>query len=368
MSLSEQEIARYKDIEWLMPHVDVEDVLDRLGVEHGHERNSEIMAFCPDHEHHTGNSPSHPKWGLNTDTGKTYCFTEDRGSNLVFTICRVLDCGADAAVSFMTGSDVTNLRASGLKGRISKLRRKDVKKRNAEEPGEVWGLDKIQKDLNNRPVSDHLYDFFMQPPGKPPSNIVQNTVDRFGVFERRWGYYTNRAIIPFYMHGKIIGFCAIDMLGEREWVQMHPLKDSSDYRKVLYPQNFKSNECLFNYDNCEKGSKIILTEGAREVMKLSQEGFPNSLAVLGSGLGSSDPLEVGDSQLRLLAKLDPEEIILMFDGDKAGYKATEKLEKNLSRLFPVRPCKLLNDTDPKMLCRDEIKKIIKSFKLSCNDF
>jgi 5S rRNA maturation endonuclease (ribonuclease M5) len=370
--ISREDVDRYKNIEWLMVYIDVEDVLDRLGIEHSSEHRGEIMGFCPDHEDYTGNLPSHPKWSVNTDTGKTYCFTEGRGSNLVFVVSRVLNCVPDDAVKFMTGSDVLNLRASGLKGRISKLRRKGkVKKQKDEDEnnGEVWGLDKIQKDLINRPVSDDLYLFFEHPPGKAPTNISKETVDNFGIFERRWGYYSNRAVIPFHMNEELVGFCAIDMLGEKEWLKSHPLKNSGDYRKVLYPQNFKSGEYLFNYDNCTHGcDSLIITEGAREVLKLYQEGFENSLAVLGSGLGSSDPLEVGQSQLRLLAKLAPREVILMFDGDKAGYKATEKLEESLSRLFPVRPCLLDEGVDPKQLSHDEIKKIIKSSKLTSKKF
>jgi DNA primase len=58
----------------------------------------------------------------------------------------------------------------------------------------------------------------------------------------------------------------------------------------------------------------------------------------------------------------------MFDGDKAGYKATEKLEESLSRLFPVRPCLLDEGVDPKQLSHDEIKKIIKSSKLTSKKF
>ena len=102
---SVRERLRYKDISWLMPSVDVPTVLDKLGVDHEGVRGGEIRGFCPDHHLYTGRQPSHPYWTVNVETGETYCFTEGRGSNLVWIVRRLLECRrADDAAKFLAGA------------------------------------------------------------------------------------------------------------------------------------------------------------------------------------------------------------------------------------------------------------------------
>jgi len=120
---------------------------------------------------------------------------------------------------------------------------------------------------------------------------------------------------------------------------------------VLYPKNFRSGEYLFGYDECENHADfIILTEGAREVMKLWQLGYKNSVAILGGN--------VGDGHVRLLSKKAPKSIVLMFDGDTAGYNFTEKAAITLKRLFDVKKCLLPIGRDPKDLDEETLKKIV----------
>lgn len=335
-----------------MPSVDVVDVLERLNAESISARGHEIDAMCPDHHMFVERDPSHPRWSCNIDTGETYCFTEPRGSNLFWTVARLLDAkNPNEVVQFMTGKDAGNIRSSLILGKINKMRR--GKRLNTKDPVR---LDDIKEDMLNRYISDACYGYFMHPSGKNPTNIRRETVDRYQVFERPYGYYSNRAVIPFFMHGELVGFCAIDLLGEKQWILEHPLNDEDDYRKTLYPLNFRSRECLFGYDDVEVGCEhLFVTEGAREVMKLTQESFP-AVACLKADLG--------DEQIMLLTKKAPKEIILFFDGDEAGWSATDKNAKKLERVFRVRKCYLPVGQDPKNFCAEDIKKIIKRSKLT----
>jgi hypothetical protein len=341
-----KERQRYLDIAWLMEAVDVCDVLDRLGVKHGKKSKDEVKAFCPDHHLFVNRKPSHPKWSCNTITGQTVCPTEPRGSNLLWTVVRVLGCDPAEAVKFMTGKDEQGFHSAILGNRISALTRATV-----EEVREPVQLSAVRRDLENRFISDACYDFFMRPPGKKPTNITMATVDRYSVFERRSGYYCNRAVIPFFMRGELISFCAIDMLGEKKWIIEHPLREEDEYRKVLYAPNSRLGNYLFGFDGCEKNSDcVIVTEGAREVMKLTQEGFRNAVACLKA--------TVSDEQMVLLGELAPKEVVLMFDGDTAGYSATEKNAEKLAPLFKVTKCFLPIGTDPKVLNGVEIARML----------
>ena len=356
MDIGIKERRRYRDISWLMPSVDIEAVLGKLGTKIHGWSGDRVIAFCPDHHLFTKRRPSDPKWLMNTETGETYCLTEGRGSNLVWTMCRLLDCMPTEAVGIITGADgnsVTEeaIMASSILGKVKKLRTFEEKP----VPEAVRGLDDISKDLVERPISERCYRFFIEPPGKPPTNIKKETVDRYQVFERTWGYYGDRAIIPFFLRGELKGFAAVDLLGEKAWMDKHPHSD--DYRKTLTAVNFKVGEYLFGFDDCQKGADMLLvTEGPREAMKLWQEGFPNAVATIG--------IHVSPGQYKLIAEVAPKMLVLMYDNDPRGVEAMDRLEKPLSRLdVPVKKCFCPLGKDPKNLQHNDIKNLLERLAL-----
>jgi hypothetical protein len=255
----------------------------------------------------------------------------------------------DAAAFLLGESSDFDFGAMG----ISAVRQMASKMRaEQEERPAVRGLDMIAREMENRSMSSEAYQFFVHPPGKRlPTNILPETVDRYWVFERTWGFYSNRVVIPFVMGGYVVGFCALDLLGKEEWLRRHPSSGEDDYRKVRYPMNFVSGDCLFGYDDCEVGCDfLVVSEGAREKMKLWQEGFANSVAILGSYMS--------DRQMELMSSLAPKEVVLMFDGDEAGAKATERIAEKLSPIFKVRKCFPPEGADPKNLAREDFERMI----------
>lgn len=352
--LSIRERVRYRDIEWLMPSVDVVDVLEKLGVEQIRTQGDEVWALCPDHHLFIARESSHPNWSVNVDTGQTNCFTEGRGSNLLWTVCRILDCTDNPreAVKFLTGIEgdvnIAALQLSSVSKKVGRLKRgREKKEREA-----VFGLDEVRADLVNAFRPPGMYDFFIHPAEKKfPTDIQKDTVDHYQVFQRTWGYYKDRAIIPFFLKGELKGFCAVDVLGEEKWLLNNPLKTEDDYRKALYPLNFASSEYLYGFDDCEKGAEyIIVTEGPREVMKLWQEGFTNSVAILGG--------RVLDGQIRLLSELAPKKILLMFDGDSKGRLFTSEAAAMLDRLFQTSEVMTPWGRDPKNLTGEPLETLI----------
>lgn len=362
MNAGVRERNRYKDIIWLMPSIDLERVFDKLGIIiDGPTGNNELRCFCPDHFLFTGRKSSDPNWTINKKTGETFCFTEARGSNLVWTVCRLLKCEPDDAAKFLTGKEsedeLSELKMAAIRvnaSRLWKTREDETKK----EP--IKGLDSIARDIENRKMSAQAYDFFIHPPGKKyPTNIRRETVDRYNVFERTYGFYSGRVVIPYFMRKEIVGFCAIDLLGKDKWIEEHPSMPEKDYRKVRYPKNFNSTECLFGFDDVVKGSEfLIVVEGAREVMKLSQEGY-KSVAILGSYLSLKHRM--------LLGELCPKKIILMFDGDDAGVAITTRVADAMKETFAgssIQKCFLPRGRDPKTLNSEELEKLIKNKKNS----
>ena len=267
----------------------------------------------------------------------------------------MLKCEPDEAAKFLTGSsadvNMQELTIKATKHKQARLRQQTDSQKDQYEKGP----DAIARDLANRRMSAAAYQFFIHPPGKKyPTNIRKETVDHFRVFERTWGYYSDRVVIPFFMADRVIGFVAVDILGKQEWIERHPLESEKKYRKVLYPMDFISGNCLYGFDECQKGAEyLILVEGARERMKLWQEGFPNTSAILGSYLS--------DEQMKLLGRLSPQRVILMFDGDDPGVDMTRRIAERLSHSYPgdrVQKCMLPRGRDPKTLDHDEIAGLI----------
>jgi len=358
MQAGYKERNRYKDCSWLMPSIDLDTMLEKLNIVIDPKTSTHkvLRGYCPDHHLYTGKEPSNADWVLNTETGETFCFTESRGSNLVWTTCRLLKCEPDDAALILTGreagSDISDLAFSAFKARANRLTRSSENVRK--DP--IQGLESIVKDAATPSMSEMAYQFFIHPPGKKyPTNITRETVDRYKVFERTWGFYEGRVVIPYFMRGVVVGFCAIDLKGKQAWIDEHPALPEKDYRKVRYPKNFDSTECLFGFDDVPKDAdSLIVTEGAREVMKLTQEGF-NAVAILGSHLSLK--------HRQLIGELHPKSIVLMFDGDDPGVAITTKVSSSMGEIFPgdrLIKCFLPRGRDPKVLNRNELLALIKN--------
>ena len=345
-----------------MKKIDVHTVLERLGVRGiSPERNGQIWAYCPDHHLFVDREPSHPKWSINVDTGKTYCFTESRGSNLVYTAARLLkeerggveEVTGREAVEWMMGdgSDLSMGTLKALKEKFKALRDVECKQEQEKREHTVKELQDIRTLLENGVVYDTGYHYFMYPPGKKPTLIEKPTVDFFKVVECRHGKYANRVINPFYMRDELVGFCATDILGQEEWLDRHPSASSKHYKKVLFPRGFVRRECLFNFDNIPQNPEwVFVVEGARDAMKLYQFGY-HAGAVLGSG--------ITPEQIKLLAERNPRHVAIMFDGDDAGYEANRKIHKALVEHFDAHKAVLPRNDDPKTVDKAWIERFLK---------
>lgn len=80
---------------------------------------------------------------------------------------------------------------------------------------------------------------------------------------------------------------------------------------------FKKTQNLFslNFAKKSKENKLILTEGYMDVITLNQAGFENSIATLGTSLTKE--------QVNLISRYT-NEVIISYDSDEAGQKATKR--------------------------------------------
>ncbi|MDD2203557.1 MAG: DNA primase [Bacilli bacterium] len=150
------------------------------------------------------------------------------------------------------------------------------------------------------------------------------------------GYYdifSNRIMFPLCnIDGKTVGFSG----------RIYNSDDSSKYINSKESQIFKKGHLLYNYHRVKeyvrKEGQVIIVEGFIDVIALYKVGIKNVIATMGTAITKE--------QAQLIRKLSPN-VILMFDGDSAGNKATISCSEELLKLgVASRIVRLDNNLDP----------------------
>ena len=150
------------------------------------------------------------------------------------------------------------------------------------------------------------------------------------------GYYdvfTNRIMFPIANEdGKIVGFSGRIFGGT----------DTSKYVNSRESAIFKKGHILYNYhrvkDITRKDGFVIIVEGFMDVIALYKVGIKNVIATMGTA--------ITNDHAKLIKKLSSN-VILMFDGDQAGNKATIACSEELLKIgIMSKIIRLENNLDP----------------------
>lgn len=129
---------------------------------------------------------------------------------------------------------------------------------------------------------------------------------------------------------------------------------ASQRPKYLYSAGFSKNSLLFGAGQIDlglvKSAGLILVEGSLDTILNHQHGLTNTVGILGTG--------ISDEQCRILSRLNPQRVYLMFDKDVAGVHNIEIAEKKLKKypLYVVRYPK--HRSDPAEMSREEKQRQI----------
>ena len=171
----------------------------------------------------------------------------------------------------------------------------------------------LKKGIDNKTIHD--------------SGLIASNED--GMFDM----YANRIMFPLWdTFGKVVGFSGRIYNGE----------DLSKYINTKETPIFKKGELLYNYhrvkDEVRTSKTIIVMEGFMDVIRAYTVGIKNAVATMGTAITKE--------QAMLMKRLAPN-IILCFDGDKAGEKATNSCIKELENIGVVPKIVRLEDNlDP----------------------
>ncbi|MBR3362448.1 MAG: DNA primase [Bacilli bacterium] len=136
-----------------------------------------------------------------------------------------------------------------------------------------------------------------------------------------YGYYDlfrDRIMFPLYdLKGKVIAYSG----------RIYNKKDNSKYFNTRETEIFKKGELLYNYhrakDIARRKNQIIIMEGFMDVIRAHSVNIKNVIATMGTAVTST--------QANLIKRM-AKEIILCFDGDEAGAKATKSCAEELNKI------------------------------------
>lgn len=338
-------------LSYVMKHINPEQLLMSLGIRFIPRRQKDkyIIGWCPDHFKYTKRMPSHPKWYFDVNEGTTYCYTEQRKSNIISVIKNILNLNSDDALEVLKGKKQIVIPPDYMLKDYGKKDFISVDKDKSEQLKET--LDSLMPLISEHYLTDRAVQYFAK------DGITKETLDRFEVCEVINGRYKDRALVPFYnIKKELVGFAAINLLDKKSWVRSKILryeyknfphllsnyrKMLNYYKKVLFCPNSNLAGDLFGIDKIdfENTDEVILVEGERDAIKLQQMGFP-AVATHGNRLSIE--------QVILLKQCGVSNLILAYDGDNAGRNCAKKIMVEYkSKFFNIWNIDLPDGIDPK---------------------
>jgi len=145
--------------------------------------------------------------------------------------------------------------------------------------------------------------------------------------------YYNRIMFPLYdLNGSVVGYSG----------RIYNTNDTSKYINTKETEIFKKGELLYNYhrakDECRTLGQDIIVEGFMDVIRTYSIGVKNVVATMGTAVTKNQAL---------LIKRMAKEVILLFDGDEAGAKATMSCATELEKIGIVpKVVRLDENLDP----------------------
>ncbi len=139
-------------------------------------------------------------------------------------------------------------------------------------------------------------------------NYNLTTLNQLGLSNGEHDAFINRIVFPLYdIQGRIVGFSG----------RIYEKSNLNKYLNTKETPIFKKGMTIYHYHVAKEEARvknsIIVMEGFMDVIRASSIGYRNTVALMGTAMTSE--------QANLLKRLS-NNIILCFDGDNAGCKAT----------------------------------------------
>lgn len=282
-----------------------------------------MVGLCPFHGEKT------PSFNIYTENNSFYCFGCGAGGDVITFIMKIENLDYIEAVKFLAERAGLNMpeesnyddSMANLKKRIYEANRESARffHRCLYSPLGKEGLDYLHgRGLSDKTIrhfglgfapNDHFaLSNYLRKKGFKDSELVSANL----VYKNKSGNGTNdrfynRVMFPIIdVRGNVIAF------GGRIMTDQKP-----KYLNTSDTPVFSKSNNLFSLNNAKKNQDrtLILCEGYMDVIAVNQAGFENAVATLGTAL---------TSQQATIMKRYADDIIICYDADEAGQKATQR--------------------------------------------
>lgn len=325
-----------------------------------HGRN--MVGLCPFHGEKT------PSFNIYTENGSFYCFGCGAGGDVITFIMKIENLDYVEAVKFLAQRAGMEMPENTYDDSLSKLRMR-IYEANREAARFFHATLLSQRGqcglnyLRGRALSDRTIRHFGLGFADDDWNSLCNHLKNKGfseyeiysanlAFKRKNGNgiydrFVNRVMFPIIdLRGNVIAFGGRIMTDEKP-----------KYLNTSDTPVFKKSENLFSLNNAKSSGTrtLILCEGYMDVIALNQAGFANAVATLGTAL---------TNEQAVLMKRYADEVIICYDADGAGQKATARAIDILRNAgLPIKILTVPSGKDPDEFIRSKGENGPAAFKL-----
>lgn len=173
--------------------------------------------------------------------------------------------------------------------------------------------------------------------------LNDETIERFGLGYCDRGILRGRIAIPIHNErGELLAYAG-RLIEDAE-------KSTSGVEKYRFPQNFHKSLVLFNLNRVpEDADCIVVVEGYFSVFWLTQCGHDNVVALMGTSLSQRQKELICERFKR---------VMLFFDGDDAGRKASFAIAHELAKSVWVRVIPYLADLQPDKVASSDLNDLL----------
>ena len=304
----------------LKSRCDISDVIS--GYVNLKRRGRNLVGLCPFHSEKT------PSFNIYPENGSFYCFGCGTGGDVITFIMKIENLDYIEAVRFLAQRAGLEMPENTYDDGMAKMRNRILEA--------------------NREAARFYYKCLYTPQGSAALNylhsraLTDNTIKRFGLgyspssrfalcdHLRKLGFNDNEIVAANLAFKSYDGKRIVDRFSDRAMFPIIDLRGNviafggrimSDQKpKYLNTSDtiaFKKSSNLFSLNNAKNTGErvLILCEGYMDVIALNQAGFKNAVATLGTAL---------TSEQALLMKRYADEVIICYDADEAGQKATAR--------------------------------------------
>lgn len=319
-------------VDVIKDNVDVIKILEHYGMKNFTESGDYIRTRCLIH-----GGDNSTAFVMNTQTTLWSCHTgEECGGGDIFTLVEKIE-----GIGFVDSvKKIAEILGINIETMVIAERKSEYQKELQE-----WMKFIERKKKSNRQIKEYNLDGEVLPL-KKYRHFTPETLSHFNAGYTKKANYINskgeisttydRIVCPIYLDGVQIG------------ASLRKTKAREQVKWLHLPTGLGVGNLIYNIDACKDYDTIIIVEGIFDVWSYHQAGIKNVVCVFGS--------KITEEQYKILFRTG-KDIILSFDGDDAGMKATKQaveLFKNKATLYMV---KFEEGIDPGGITSEELLKI-----------